>query len=705
METEILRVRIVSLKKSSKNNLNKSLFYIKKLKEVSSNNDDAVILEPSESSTALVLSVNKSFDWNVNDGNYCQIICLTLKSQFLTDTILWFNHLSSLLSKSTHNKRVPSELSHIMVLDGEYHFEISLQNIGNSIVPSPVRDVEINNYHHAQISSPQLIRGHLMKLEQFNHSVRCALCDGYIRNVNHQDSRVFQCSQCSLVTHVRCQPNIPFWCQKSTFSNKEAIQLYKNVRLTFHIPHTFRQYDAPWIRAITSSNRSYCHHCGTQISRNALQCTQCHFIIHQHCQLNVPPMCTIPYSTVSKILGEDRPKPPIENCNKRGTTSSSIGFSTFDPLPGFPLEKQQRISLPKFNDFEYVGRLGSGGYAQVYCVQHILSKQYFAIKVADGTNEQARQQLEIEKQILFRYSDGNPYMIKAYCAFHQGSNLFLVMELVQGGTLSHKIQIRRMDENDIRFYVAQLICVLQYLHSKNIVYRDLKLEHAIVNSTGSIRLIDYGLGRLLKTPDDTCHTFCGTYSYMAPEVRRLEKSTSNEGYSYPVDFWALGVMFIQMLWGEQMDFSHQMFPNGNEETHAPRNLAQTLELPRYISPAAHSYVMGLLENDPEKRLGSPNSPHGSIREHPFFKSGHPINWQEIDEGIFKAVHKAPTITFTESDRSSHPSLSILQLDILDKDVSAKVEWLAAGKSTCTSVEEERFKSFDYISESTSLEFI
>ncbi|CAF5153601.1 unnamed protein product, partial [Rotaria magnacalcarata] len=146
----------------------------------------------------------------------------------------------------------------------------------------------------------------------------------------------------------------------------------------------------------------------------------CHFIIHQHCQLNVPPMCTIPYSTVSKILGEDRPKPPIENCNKRGTTSSSIGFSTFDPLPGFPLEKQQRISLPKFNDFEYVGRLGSGGYAQVYCVQHILSKQYFAIKVADGTNEQARQQLEIEKQILFRYSDGNPYMIKAYCAFHQG---------------------------------------------------------------------------------------------------------------------------------------------------------------------------------------------------------------------------------------------------------------------------------------------
>lgn len=54
-------------------------------------------------------------------------------------------------------------------------------------------------------------------------------------------------------------------------------------------------------------------------------------------------------------------------------------------------------------------------------------------------------------------------------------------------------------------------------------FRDLKLEHAAVCSGGHIRLVDYGLGRLLKTPDETCHTFCGTYSYMAPEVNTISK--------------------------------------------------------------------------------------------------------------------------------------------------------------------------------------
>lgn len=50
------------------------------------------------------------------------------------------------------------------------------------------------------------------------------------------------------------------------------------------------------------------------------------------------------------------------------------------------------------------------------------------------------------------------------------------------------------------------------------LFRDLKLEHAVVSSDGHIRLVDYGLGRILKNANETCHTFCGTYSYMAPEV-------------------------------------------------------------------------------------------------------------------------------------------------------------------------------------------
>lgn len=113
-------------------------------------------------------------------------------------------------------------------------------------------------------------------------------------------------------------------------------------------------------------------------------------------------------------------KPPDE-----GSQTSSFDLSWIEPLPEFSLQNQTSISLPKFSDFEWIGRLGNGASAQVYCVRHSLSGKYFAIKIADGRNEQVRQQIEVEKQILFRHSHGNPYMIKPYCAFHQGVRFLL----------------------------------------------------------------------------------------------------------------------------------------------------------------------------------------------------------------------------------------------------------------------------------------
>ncbi|CAF2071335.1 unnamed protein product [Rotaria magnacalcarata] len=619
-DNETLQITIDTFKNSSKRNLENTLLYIKKLIGSSTNEGGKIQLQPSESATTFIVSLHETFDWNINEGNYCQIVCLTLKSEIIADVILWFDHLWSLIADPNQYKEVQwaSSISISLLLEGEYNFEFRFQRIGNS-----------KSFNFLKKASPQIIQGHLMKLKQFNHPVHCALCDRFLWGLYYQG---FQCFHCALVTHKKCCHDISFWCKKSMFPEPPSI----DPPWTNDNSHTFESYEAVFAIALITGNHSHCNHCGSQIFRNALQCTK-------SCRKSNDPPPSIS-SIEPPILIKDQSPLSIPSKPTQLSTTSSTNFSTFDPLPGFTLENQRRISLPKFSDFEYVGRLGSGGYAQVYCVQHILSKQYFAIKVADGTNEQARQQLEVEKQILFRYSYGNSYMVKAYCAFHQGSNLFLVMELVQGGTLFHKIQTKRMNEDEIRFYVAQLICVLQYLHSKNIVYRDLKLEHAIVNSTGSIRLIDYGLGRLLKTSDDTCHTFCGTYSYMAPEVRRLKTGTLNDGYSYPIDFWALGVMFIEMLHSKQIDVHSQIFENNDEETNEPESVAQILQLPSHTSAEARACVSGLLENDPEKRLGSPNSPHGSIREHPFFKIGHQINWQEIEFDSFKPVDHVSTVS-------------------------------------------------------------
>jgi len=102
-------------------------------------------------------------------------------------------------------------------------------------------------------------------------------------------------------------------------------------------------------------------------------------------------------------------------------------------------------------------------------------------------------------------------------------------------------------------------------------------------------------------------------------------------------------MFVQMIYGEQLDFPPELFTNNNEETNEPKNLADMLELPRSTSSEASSCVFGLLQNDPKKRLGSPDSPHGPIRDHPFFKAGRQIDWQDIDEGKFKSFVKKPVV--------------------------------------------------------------
>ena len=166
-------------------------------------------------------------------------------------------------------------------------------------------------------------------------------------------------------------------------------------------------------------------------------------------------------------------------------------------------------------------------------------------------------------------------------------------------------------------------------------YSDLKLEHILVCPEGHIRLVDFGLSRVLNSDDDVCHTICGTDTYMAPEIRQLEKDPSAGGYGYPVDFWAIGIMVAQLLCGEQMDFY--------DETADPSNLAEELFSNRFFSAEARSLVQGLLEVDPKKRLGSTTSPHGPIREHAFFKVGEGIDWDAVDDGILKSIHKKPKV--------------------------------------------------------------
>lgn len=115
--------------------------------------------------------------------------------------------------------------------------------------------------------------------------------------------------------------------------------------------------------------------------------------------------------------------------------------------------------------------------------------------------------------------------------FYEGGNLFTLITIK-----------RRLREDAARFYISQLAMALSYLHKQNIIYRDLKPDNIMISRDGYLRMIDFGLAKIL-TNNMRTNTYCGSLQYMAPEI------LMGHEYSFAVDWWALGILTYEMIFG------------------------------------------------------------------------------------------------------------------------------------------------------------
>ena len=120
------------------------------------------------------------------------------------------------------------------------------------------------------------------------------------------------------------------------------------------------------------------------------------------------------------------------------------------------------------------------------------------------------------------------------------------MPFIEGGEL-YKIlkNEKKFSEDVVIFYAIQLIVAIDYLHNKQIIHRDLKLENIMIDVEGYIKIIDYGLAKKLdeNEEENEATTYCGTPEYLAPEM------VSRTGHDMSVDWWAIGVLMYEMLFG------------------------------------------------------------------------------------------------------------------------------------------------------------
>jgi len=206
----------------------------------------------------------------------------------------------------------------------------------------------------------------------------------------------------------------------------------------------------------------------------------------------------------------------------------------------------------------------------------------------------------------------HPFLVKLHYSFQTSDKLFFVMDYINGGELFYHLQKdKRFSEDRVRFYAAEIVSGLDYLHGAGVIYRDLKPENLLITREGHIVMTDFGLSKEgLHDKFDRTGTFCGTPEYLAPEV--LE----GKGYTKAVDWWSFGTLLYEMLTGLPPFYSEDV-----QEMYS-KIMTADLEFHAIIGPDARDLLSKLLDRNDELRLQDANL----IKKHPFFK---PIDWEAL----------------------------------------------------------------------------
>uniref|UniRef100_A0A8B9LPU1 non-specific serine/threonine protein kinase n=1 Tax=Astyanax mexicanus TaxID=7994 RepID=A0A8B9LPU1_ASTMX len=266
-----------------------------------------------------------------------------------------------------------------------------------------------------------------------------------------------------------------------------------------------------------------------------------------------------------------------------------------------PMDTDTEMSLAKprlrtMHDFEYLKLLGKGTFGKVILVKERASGKYYAMKI-------------LKKDVIVA-KDEVTHTLTENRVLQSSKHPFLTL-------FFHLSRDRVFSEERARFYGAEIVSALDYLHSeKNVVYRDLKLENLMLDKDGHIKITDFGLCKEGITEGATMKTFCGTPEYLAPEV--LE----DNDYGRAVDWWGLGVVMYEMMCGRLPFYSQ------DHEKLFELILMEEIRFPRTLSPEAKDLLAGLLQKDPKQRLGGGPEDAKEIMQHKFFAG---IEWKDVYE--------------------------------------------------------------------------
>ncbi|KAJ8257891.1 hypothetical protein GJAV_G00190840 [Gymnothorax javanicus] len=614
-----------------------------------------------------------SFDAHIYEGRVLQVILMKTAEEPLSEVTVGVSVLAERCKKGNGRSEFWMDLqpSGKVMMVVQYFVEDSDNECKQSMKEEDGA-LTLNRRRGAiKQAKIHFIKNHEFIATFFRQPTFCSVCREFVWGLNKQG---YKCRQCNAAIHKKCIDKIIGRCTGTAANSRDTV--FQKERFKIDMPHRFKTHNY--------MSPTFCDHCGSLLwglVKQGLKCEDCAMNVHHKCQTKVANLCGIN----QKLLAEALTQVSQKSTRHSDSSLSDIGIYQDFKSPGLPgldvtadtspyghvweggiprpvsrICHQSRIGL---DNFVFHKVLGKGSFGKVLLAELKGRGEYFAVKALKKDVVLMDDDVEctmVEKRVLALAWD-NPFLTHLYSTFQTKEHLFFVMEYLNGGDLMFHIQEKgRFDLYRATFYSAEIICGLQFLHSKGIIYRDLKLDNVMLTREGHIKIADFGMCKENVFGENRATTFCGTPDYIAPEILLGQK------YTFSVDWWSFGVLLYEMLIGQSP------FHGDDEDELFESIRMDTPHYPRWITKESKDLLEKLFERDHTRRLGV----IGNIRTHPFFKT---INWVALErtevDPPFKPKVKAPNDCsnfdrefLSEKPRLSHSDKNLI--DSMDQDAFA-----------------------------------